>query len=286
MANKLLYLFDQETGRNYPLKLVDNGDGTYSLSTSGSGGGGTSDASAAKQDAQTALLTTITGQLPTTLGQKTKANSISITPASDYQSISTGDVASGSADSGNPVKTGAKYNATLPTFTNGNRADSQADINGFTRVATAQVVTPIATPTVSTSPAYTSGDSVGGKLSLANAARFSGGSGQIVSVTITDKAKQSAPIDILFFTADPTNTTFTDNGALTVNATDLLTLIGKVSVSDYAAFATNSVGIATGFSIPFKLATGTTLYAALVVRGTPTFTSTSDIQVAVGIIPD
>ena len=46
--------------------LDDNGDGTFSLMTTGSGGGGGGgDASAANQDEQTALLTTLTGAIVT-----------------------------------------------------------------------------------------------------------------------------------------------------------------------------------------------------------------------------
>lgn len=41
-----------------------------------------------------------------------------------------GSVASGSADSGNPVKVGAKYNLTIPTFTDGQRVDLQTDNRG------------------------------------------------------------------------------------------------------------------------------------------------------------
>lgn len=41
-----------------------------------------------------------------------------------------GSVASATSDSGNPVKTGAIFNSTLPTITNGQRVDSQADANG------------------------------------------------------------------------------------------------------------------------------------------------------------
>lgn len=43
---------------------------------------------------------------------------------------SNGDIASGAADSGNPLKAGAKYNATLPTFTDGQRSDLQANAKG------------------------------------------------------------------------------------------------------------------------------------------------------------
>lgn len=42
-----------------------------------------------------------------------------------------GNVASDAADSGNPVKVGSKVNVTSPTFTDGDRADLQSDINGF-----------------------------------------------------------------------------------------------------------------------------------------------------------
>jgi hypothetical protein len=47
-----------------------------------------------------------------------------------------GNVASGTADSGNGVKTSAVYNSTLPTFTNGQRADNQSDANGAQLVST------------------------------------------------------------------------------------------------------------------------------------------------------
>jgi hypothetical protein len=42
-----------------------------------------------------------------------------------------GNIASGSADSGNPVKTGAIFNSSPVTVTNGQRVDSQADANGY-----------------------------------------------------------------------------------------------------------------------------------------------------------
>lgn len=41
-----------------------------------------------------------------------------------------GNVASLATDSGNPVKTGAVYNSTPVTVSNGQRVDSQADVNG------------------------------------------------------------------------------------------------------------------------------------------------------------
>jgi len=51
--------------------------------------------------------------------------------SSGAQLIGGGGVASDAADSGNPIKVGSKVNVTSPTFTDGDRADLQGDINGY-----------------------------------------------------------------------------------------------------------------------------------------------------------
>ena len=152
-------------------------------------------------------------------------------------------------------------------------------VGGHTTIATA-------TPVVSTSPSYSANDQVGGLLAFTGAARVAGGSGVIHSVTITDKAKQDATLDLYLFDSNPTSTTFTDNAALTINAADLIKSIGVIRVSTYQDVATNSVGGTTSTGVPFKLVSGTTLYGALVTRGTPTYASTSDLQVRLGILQD
>lgn len=145
-----------------------------------------------------------------------------------------------------------------------------------------------ATPTVSTSPAYTAADALGGKITLASAVRVSGGGGIIQALTLADKGKQSAAIDVVFFNADPSGTTFTDNGALTIADADLLAIIGVVSIAatDYSAFADNSIATKYGLGLAFKAVGSTSIYACLVNRGTPTYTSTTDIQLAVKILQD
>ncbi len=52
----------------------------------------------------------------------------------------TGIVASGVADSGNPVKVGGKYNASAPTLTDGNRGDLQMDVNGNVKATLATLI--------------------------------------------------------------------------------------------------------------------------------------------------
>jgi hypothetical protein len=109
MADKNFYVIDQNTGDLFPIKLTDNGDETYSVSTDGGGSGG--DASAANQTTEIARLTTLDANIgamsvaeATTdtgtfsliglvkrllntklkIGQQTKAASLAIVPSSDW----------------------------------------------------------------------------------------------------------------------------------------------------------------------------------------------------------
>lgn len=59
-------------------------------------------------------------------------------------SIVVGNAASGAADAGAPVKTGAVYNLTLPTFATGQRADAQATTRGDLRVRSTLLAASIA----------------------------------------------------------------------------------------------------------------------------------------------
>lgn len=140
-----------------------------------------------------------------------------------------------------------------------------------------------------TANAYSSGHLIGSKLSLTTAARLSAGSGAIISVTVVDQAKQSSAMDVVFWNADPSGTTFTDRSALDIADADMLTLIGGVQIAttDWYAFNDNSMACKTNIGLPFgPLASGTTIYAAIVSRGTPTFAATTDVQLTVGILWD
>jgi len=141
------------------------------------------------------------------------------------------------------------------------------------------------TPTVSTG-AYADGDNIGGKLSFEGAVRAADPvdiGGVIRSVIITDLAAQVTDIEVVFFDADPSATTFTDNAALDVADADLVKLIGAVVVSTWQPFADNSMGYATGLYIPYTLGTGTTLYGAMIATGATDLVSTSDITIQIGL---
>ena len=144
------------------------------------------------------------------------------------------------------------------------------------------------TPTIETS-IYASGDLVGTKIELAEAVdgdtNQSGTVGGLIqSVVVTDLGAQSADLDIVFFDADPSNTTFTDNAAFDVHDTDLLNIVGVAQITTWVALSDNSVGQALQLAIPFVLDSGHSLFAAIVSRGTPTYVSTSDLTLRVGVL--
>lgn len=143
------------------------------------------------------------------------------------------------------------------------------------------------TPTI-TAGAYTAGDAIGGLLTFANAVRGSGRSrATITNVTIVDDAKQSAPIDLVFF-----NQTFTataDNAAFDPTDADMQNCIGYIDVAatDYAEFNDNGVAAkSSGLRMPFSFELvdgGTSLFAQAVIRNADTFTATDDLTIKITV---
>lgn len=142
------------------------------------------------------------------------------------------------------------------------------------------------TPTI-TAAAYTAVKLLGGLLTIP-----ADHDGLIEGVIITDKAKQSSAIDVIFFSGKPQGT-FTDTGTFDPTAADLLLIMGhiKVAAADYSIFANNSVACTRITGMPFTAGTsaqnaGRNLFACLACRGTPTYASTSDIQLTVMLTVD
>ena len=135
--------------------------------------------------------------------------------------------------------------------------------------------------------AYQAADNIGGKLTFANAARETGGCGRIQTVVVVDQDNEKTEKDIFFFHTDPSNSTITNNAALDIADADLLTCVGYVNVpaAAYKSLNDNAVAIVSNVGIVFDLPSGaTSLYAAVVERGTPTYTAVTDLQISIGII--
>ena len=121
-------------------------------------------------------------------------------------------------------------------------------------------------------------------MTLSNAVRQDSnigvGNAVLASVTVMDKAKQNAEIDIYLFKTSPTLVS-SDNAAFDITDANLVAqCIGVITVgTNYASCANNSVSTDNNINVPVEIAgpTSTTVYAVAVVRGTPTYASTSDL---------
>lgn len=145
----------------------------------------------------------------------------------------------------------------------------------------------LAVTQVTNASAYEAGDAVGGKITITDAMRVSGGTGFLQSIQIIDKGNQKAALELLIFDSDPTAATITDDTAFAYS-TDLSKQIARISIgaADYATIDGKASVSMGGLSRTLKASGSANLYAALVTTGTPTYTSTSDIIVTFGIIQD
>lgn len=148
---------------------------------------------------------------------------------------------------------------------------------------TASVVIP--TITVDTA-AYAAGDTVGGKITLANAVRISGGSSLLYSIHIFDRSNQKPTGNILIFNANPTAATTTDNAAF-VYSTDDFKQITRIPVvaADYATVNSKASAGLVNIGRMVKATTGTSLYAVFVTDGAPDFVAGTDLQIIFNFIP-
>jgi len=140
------------------------------------------------------------------------------------------------------------------------------------------------TPTISNGAVYAAKDVIGGLLTFANAARAGILSGVIEAVTIVDKGQQMAAIDLVLFNA--TLTPAADNAIFAPSDSDLVTSVGVIPIAttDWKDFSTNS--LATVKPDHKYVIAGTSLFGVLVSRGTPTYTSTTDLVVSIVVNTD
>ncbi len=242
-------------------------------------------ANQATGNASLATVATNTANIPAK-GSATSANSLPVVIASDQGALPlpTGaSTAANQATGNSALSTIATNTAGLATAAAQTTASGKLDsIIANTGAGSVNLTN---TPTV-TAGAYTTGMVAGGKQSLAGAVRASGGSGIIQSVSVTKKTALTAPYDVYFFHTDPTNSTFTDNSTLALNVADIPFLIGVAHCTDLVSNGTPQTLQANNVGLPFKLATGTSIFAVAVIRGAETLASTSAIVLNVAILQD
>jgi hypothetical protein len=143
------------------------------------------------------------------------------------------------------------------------------------------------TTAVSASPDYSIGDAVGGKRTLASAVRVSGGTAILEDIILLDRANQGPGLEILFFDADPTSATITDNSGF-VFSTDDLKLIARVTIgqSDWTSLNSKKYAHIKSIGALLKAASGTSLYVAIVATTAYNAAATDDMQVIYKFLQD
>ena len=187
-----------------------------------------------------------------------------------------GNVASGAADSGNPVKMGGKYNATLPTLTDGNRGDAQLDINGRQIVVGAGYKSEVSLTRTADTNAYAANDVLGTGTSAGNAvltfATVGPTSGHIMisqaSLTIQRNAVISGETSyrLYLYNASP-NSNLADNAAFDLTVADSAQCVGYIDLGTPVDLGTCLLALQTSVSLQVAMPAGTSLYGYLVTNG-------------------
>ena len=149
------------------------------------------------------------------------------------------------------------------------------------------------TPVVDTA-IYASADQLGSLVELTNAMDDSSGTGTIVSVTVLDKAAQSSTATLLIFNDKPVVASV-DNAALNISDAEMsskcvgvipIPTASFVALSASSAMAVLNVQLLVNSVKSADNAGGRSLWAILRSGGTPTYTSTSDLTIKIGIRQD
>jgi hypothetical protein len=141
-------------------------------------------------------------------------------------------------------------------------------------------------PTV-TAGAYASGQDVGGKQTLTALTCPQTFTGILVSAQLIDQAKNGTAYDLVFFSGNPTGTTFTDNATLDIADADMskISAIVNLATTDAFGFNDNGTSYKGNLSIPLSSTAGV-MYMAIVARGAPTYAATTDVTVKLSFLCD
>jgi len=141
------------------------------------------------------------------------------------------------------------------------------------------------TPTVTASSAYVSGNEAGGLMTFSSVFD-SANSGILQSIRIRCKTVQSTGFKLYLFTANPSNSTWTDKTNPAIAAADIPAVVGPFSLTA----PDSGLGTETTWemdAIGAAIVSGSTgLYGVLVCTATPTFGSTSDVSVEITVLKD
>lgn len=135
------------------------------------------------------------------------------------------------------------------------------------------------TPAVSATPDYSSGDSIGGVMTVAALVGQAAVPGTLSYLSVTSLVSIGADIDLVFFNANPSGSTFTDNAAAVVAAADLAKIIGKVTLpsANWVLLSGTQYLQALATSVPISGQAAQSIYVAAIARGAINLGSVADL---------
>lgn len=143
-----------------------------------------------------------------------------------------------------------------------------------------------ARPVISTS-AYSMGDCVGGLQTISSAVNADGLAAYLHSITIVDESAQEADLGFIFFSENPSASTFTDNAPLSIAAADRDKILGVVAAdnADYFPIASGlSSASLRGLGLSLDTgAEGNDLFVAIIANGVVTYAGTDDLIFRFGL---
>lgn len=183
-----------------------------------------------------------------------------------------------------PTSLGQKANtASLPvvlsTEQDGTLQNIDSNIDGLLSHANNRYVGTSVTPTLSTSPAYISGDCIGGSsisFSLTSSAN------ETNCLTLGDKNGATPDLLFLFLKSAPSGGTYTDNSAIVLSDTDVTNITGMANVlsSDWVVVGGKSFVAISGIGQYIQNAT---IRALIVATGGYAPVTTSQLVIHIGV---
>lgn len=137
------------------------------------------------------------------------------------------------------------------------------------------------TVTVSTTPAYTAGDCVGGLITIASTVTTAGNAIRPSGIVISSAVNPTG-FDVYLLRDTPAGT-YTDNGALTIASGDRAAVVAMATgtAASKGGFYWAQFGPTNTVFMPDFTLVGTSLYLLVATTGTPTFGATTDVKVNV-----
>jgi hypothetical protein len=150
---------------------------------------------------------------------------------------------------------------------------------------------PITNDMTTTSATTTTGQSIGGLQTLANAVLTSGALGannssgyiQNLTVTFTD-AIGSGPLDVYYFNANPAGSTCTNDVAFVLANADRDKVIGIAHVTDFTSSNTTVVAQVNNLSMGYGLSSATSIFACVVARASFVIAGTTNASLLTNVL--